>query len=89
MLARKLASYRLHMEGITQNQQKCLTFIVAPQGRKNLVRLDQNEEKSTWKIKWIKQIIIKKHTAVVLTIIKIINKIIIAKMIIVIVLVTM
>ena len=88
MLARKLASYRLHMEGITQNQQKCLTFIVAPQGRKNLVRLDQNEEKSTWKIKWIKQII-KKHTAVVLTIIKIINKIIIAKMVIVIVLVTM
>ena len=51
MLARKLASYRLHMEGITQNQQKCLTFIVAPQGRKNLVRLDQNEEKSTGKIK--------------------------------------
>ena len=45
MLAKKFASYRLHMAGITQNKQKCLIFIVAPQGRKILVRLDQNEEK--------------------------------------------
>ena len=47
MLARNFASYRLHMAGITQNKQKCLIFIVVPQGRKNLVSLDQNEEKST------------------------------------------
>ena len=45
MLARKFVSYRLHMAGITQNKQKCLIFIVVPQGRKHLVRLDQNEEK--------------------------------------------
>ena len=45
MLARKFANYRLHMAGATQNKQKCLIFIVVPQGRKNLVRLDQNEEK--------------------------------------------
>ena len=47
MLARKILSYRLHIAGITQDKQKCLIFIVAPQGRKNLVRLDKNEEKST------------------------------------------
>ena len=41
MLARKFASYRLNMAGITQNKQKCLIFIVVPQGRKILVRLDQ------------------------------------------------
>ena len=36
MLARKVASYRLHMTGIIQNKQKCLIFIVVPQGRKYL-----------------------------------------------------
>ena len=45
MLARKSPNYRLHMARITQNKQKCLIFNVVPQGRKNLVRLDQNEEK--------------------------------------------
>ena len=34
MLARKFTNYRLHMAGITQNKQKCLIFIVVPQGRK-------------------------------------------------------
>ena len=45
MLARKFPNYRLNTAGITQNKQKCLIFIVVLQGRKNLVRLDQNEEK--------------------------------------------
>ena len=36
MLAKKLTNYRLHIAGITQNKQKCLIFIVVPQGRKNL-----------------------------------------------------
>ena len=45
MLAKKFANYRLHLAEITQNKQKCLIFIVVPQGRKSLVRLDQNEEK--------------------------------------------
>ena len=45
MLARKFTNYRLHMVGITQNKQKCLIFIVVPQGRKNFVKLDQNKEK--------------------------------------------
>ena len=36
MLARKFASYRLHMAGITQNTQKRLIFILIPQGRKNV-----------------------------------------------------
>ena len=49
MLARKFASYRPHMAGITQNKQKCLIFIVFSQGRKNLVRLDQIEEKTNIK----------------------------------------
>ena len=49
MLARKFASYRLYVAGTTQNKQKCLIFIVVPQGRKNLVRLDQNEEKINMK----------------------------------------
>ena len=35
MLARKFGNYRLHEAGITQNMQKCLIFIVVPQGRKN------------------------------------------------------
>ena len=39
MLARKFASYRLHMAGITQNKQKCLIFIVVPQGRKNFSQI--------------------------------------------------
>ena len=34
MLARKFANDRLHMAGIIQNEQKCLIFIVVPQGRK-------------------------------------------------------
>ena len=51
MLARKFASYRLHMAGITQNRQKSFIFIVVSQGRKNLVRLDENEEKLTGKDK--------------------------------------
>ena len=45
MLARKFASCRLCMAGITQNKQKCVIFTVVPQGRKMLVRLDKNEEK--------------------------------------------
>ena len=88
MLARKILSYRLHIAGITQDKQKCLIFIVAPQGRKNLVRLDKNEEKSTWKIK-LNNNNKKKHTAVVLTMITTINNKIIATMIIVIILVTL
>ena len=39
MLARKFASYRLHMAGITQKRQKCLIFIVVPQGRKNVSQI--------------------------------------------------
>ena len=39
MLARKFASYRLHMAGITQNKQKCLIFIVVPQGRKSVSQI--------------------------------------------------
>ena len=41
MLARKFISHRLHMTGITQNKQKCLIFIVVPQGRKSV----EKEEK--------------------------------------------
>ena len=36
MLARKFANYRLNIVGITENKQKCLIFIVVPQGRKNV-----------------------------------------------------
>ena len=39
MLARTFASYRLHMAGITQNKQKCLMFIVVPQGRKKVSQI--------------------------------------------------
>ena len=39
MLARKFASYRLHMAGIIQKRQKCLIFIVVPQGRKNVSQI--------------------------------------------------
>ena len=50
MLARKFARYRLHMARIIQNKQKCLIFIIVPEGRKNfLVKLDQNEEKINMK----------------------------------------
>ena len=49
--ARKFANYRLNMAGLTQNKQKCLIFIVVPEGRKNLIRLDQKEENSTLKNK--------------------------------------
>ena len=34
ILARKFVNYRLHTAGITQDKQKCLIFIVVPQGRK-------------------------------------------------------
>ena len=39
MLARKFASYRLHMAGIKQNKQKCLISIVVPQGRKIVIHI--------------------------------------------------
>ena len=39
MLARKFASYRLHIARITQNRQKCLIFIVVSQGRKNFSQI--------------------------------------------------
>ena len=39
MLARTFAGYRLHMAGITENKQKCLIFIVVPQGRKNFSQI--------------------------------------------------
>ena len=35
ILVGKSANYRLRMVEITQNRQKCLIFIVVPQGRKN------------------------------------------------------
>ena len=39
MLARKFASYRLHMAEITQNKQKCFIFVRVPQGRKNVCQI--------------------------------------------------
>ena len=36
MSARKSASYRLHMAGITQSKQEYLISIVVPQGRENV-----------------------------------------------------
>ena len=39
MLARKFASYRLHMAEITQNKRKYLMLIMVPQGRKNVIRV--------------------------------------------------
>ena len=39
MLARKFASYRLHMARITQNKQKFLIFIVVTQGRKKFSQI--------------------------------------------------
>ena len=44
MLARKLVNYRLHMAWITQNKQKCLIFIVVPQGKKKF-----NQIRSKWR----------------------------------------
>ena len=49
MLAKKKKIIALHMGGITQNKQKCLTFIVVPRGRKNFIRLGRKEEYSTSK----------------------------------------
>ena len=46
MLARKLASYRLNVVGITQNKQKCLIFIVVPQDRKNLTQIRSESRKN-------------------------------------------
>ena len=49
MLSRKFAKYRLHMAGATQNNQKCLIFIVVPQviskGRKFNIKKYINENK--------------------------------------------
>ena len=39
MLARKFANYILYIAGITQNKQKCLIFIVVPQGRKKFSQI--------------------------------------------------
>ena len=39
MLAKKFASYRLHMAGITQNKQKGLIFIAVPQGREKFSQI--------------------------------------------------
>ena len=44
MLARKFASYRLHMAGITQKKQKCLIFIVVPQGRKYFSQIEMKKK---------------------------------------------
>ena len=49
MLARKLASYRLHMAAITPHKQKFLIVIVVLNAGKILVRLDQNKEKNNMK----------------------------------------
>ena len=56
MLARKFASYRLHMAEITQNKQKCLIFVRVPHGRKNVCQIrskwrkeKKNEEKINMK----------------------------------------
>ena len=51
MLARKFANYRLHMAGITQNKQKCLIFIVIPQGMKNFF----NQIRSKWRKNYVKK----------------------------------
>ena len=61
MLATKIVSYRLHMAGITQNKQKCLIFIVVPQGRKSVSQIrsklrkerkkKEEQKKLTWKSK--------------------------------------
>ena len=48
-VGKTIANYRLHMAGITQNEQKCLIFIVIPRGRKNLIILEQKKKYSTSK----------------------------------------
>ena len=50
MLARKFVSYRLHMAGLIQNKQKCLIFIVVPQGRKSVsqIRSKRRKERKTF-----------------------------------------
>ena len=55
MLARKFVSYRLHMAGITQNKQKCLIFIVVPQGRKNVSQIRSKWRKEKKKGKKMKK----------------------------------
>ena len=45
VLAKTFANCRLYMAGITQNKQKCAILIMVHQCRKNLIKLDQNEEK--------------------------------------------
>ena len=47
MLARKFASYRLHIARITQNQQNALFSLWSLKVGKILVRLDGNQEKLT------------------------------------------
>ena len=46
MLAKKFASYRLHMAGLTQNKQEGLIFIVVPQGRKKFSQIRSKCTKS-------------------------------------------
>ena len=60
MLARKFASYRLHMAGITQNKQKWLIFIVVPQGRKNVSQIRSKWRKEKKKKKNEEKINMKK-----------------------------
>ena len=50
MLARKFVSYRLHMAGLTQSKQKCLIFIVVPQGRKSVSQIRSKRRKERKKI---------------------------------------
>ena len=44
MLARIFVNYTQDRAGITQNKQKCLIFIVVPQGRKKF-----NQIRSKWR----------------------------------------
>ena len=60
MLARKFVSYRLHMAGITQNKQKCLIFIVVPQGRKSVSQIRSKLRKERKKKRRTKKINMKK-----------------------------
>ena len=45
MLARKFANYRLNMERIAQNKQKCLIFIVVAKGRINFNHIRSKRRK--------------------------------------------
>ena len=60
MLARKFASYGLHMAGITQNKEKCLIFIVIPQVRKNVSQITSKWWKEKKETKNEEKIIMKK-----------------------------